>query len=280
MITGHTGWTDDLDFVFAHKDQVCNSMKKQKPHDPSAPYDGYDESEDTRERARSERLAKVEPVTNNIRSAYKASKNIYDDMLTQGNIWSRMYMSIFWDGTDDREIAREILSYIPDDFSGKILDVPVGTAVFTEKKWRRLGNAAITCLDYSNDMLEQAKARLGDCKHISFIQGDVGQLPLGDKSCDIVLSMNGFHAFPDKNKAFRETFRVLKNGGTFIACFYIKGKNKRTDWLVHRILSKKGWFTPPFPNEEQLLKILDRLYTQVEYNVDGSIVYFRCVKGE
>ncbi len=280
VITGHTGWTDDLDFVFAHKDQVCNSMKKQKPHDPSAPYDGYDESEDTRERARSERLAKVEPVTNNIRSAYKASKNIYDDVLTQGNIWSRMYMSIFWDGTDDREIAREILSYIPDDFSGKILDVPVGTAVFTEKKWRRLGNAAITCLDYSNDMLEQAKARLGDCKHISFIQGDVGQLPLGDKSCDIVLSMNGFHAFPDKNKAFRETFRVLKNGGTFIACFYIKGKNKRTDWLVHRILSKKGWFTPPFPNEEQLLKILDRLYTQVEYNEDGSIVYFRCVKGE
>ncbi len=52
VITGHTGWSDDLSFVFAHKDKVCNSLKKQKPHDPSAPYDGYDESDDTEERAR------------------------------------------------------------------------------------------------------------------------------------------------------------------------------------------------------------------------------------
>lgn len=57
VITGHTGWSDDPDFVFAHKDQVCNSMKKQKPHDPTAPYDGYDEREDTEEKARKTRLA-------------------------------------------------------------------------------------------------------------------------------------------------------------------------------------------------------------------------------
>lgn len=42
---------------------------------------------------------------------------------------------IFWSGTDDNDIARKVLSYIPDDFSGNILDVPVGTAVFTEHKW-------------------------------------------------------------------------------------------------------------------------------------------------
>ena len=59
IITGHTGWSDNMDFVFAHKDQVCNSMKKQKPHDPTAPYDGYDESDDTEEKARSVRLASV-----------------------------------------------------------------------------------------------------------------------------------------------------------------------------------------------------------------------------
>jgi len=63
VITGHTGWSDDLDFVFAHKDQVCNSMKKQKPHDPNAPYDGYDEREDTEFGARNVRLVKVVSVT-------------------------------------------------------------------------------------------------------------------------------------------------------------------------------------------------------------------------
>ena len=58
IITGHTGWTDDLDWAFAHKDRVCNGLVKQKPHDPRAPYDGYDESDDTEERARTVPLAK------------------------------------------------------------------------------------------------------------------------------------------------------------------------------------------------------------------------------
>ena len=54
IITGHTGWTDDFDFAFAHIDEICNSMRrKPKVHDPKAPYDGFDESEDTEENARS-----------------------------------------------------------------------------------------------------------------------------------------------------------------------------------------------------------------------------------
>ena len=205
-------------------------------------------------------MSNTAPNTQKIQNAYHDSKNIYDTILTQGSLLSRLYMRFFWSGTDDNEIAREILSYIPDDFTGTLLDVPAGTAVFTEEKWKKLSGAKITCLDYSSDMLEKAKQRLGDCKHISFVQGDVGALPLSDESCDVVVSMNGFHAFPDKKKAFKETWRVLKKGGAFIACFYIRGRSKRTDWLVKNILSQKGWFTPPFPTQQQLLKILYRLY--------------------
>ena len=62
VITGHTGWTDDIEFVFRHKDKICNSLKKQKPHDPSAPYDGYKEEDDTEEKARSGYLPEVVPV--------------------------------------------------------------------------------------------------------------------------------------------------------------------------------------------------------------------------
>ena len=59
IITGHTGWTDDLDFAFAHIDEICNALRrKPKVHDPEAPYDGFDESEDTEETARSGFLAK------------------------------------------------------------------------------------------------------------------------------------------------------------------------------------------------------------------------------
>ena len=217
-------------------------------------------------------------MADKIQDAYESSKNIYDGILTQGNFFSRMYIKLFWSGTDDNEIARKVLSYIPDDFSGKLLDVPVGTAVFTQRKWSSLKNAHITCLDYSTDMLEQAKRRLDGQSHINFIQGDVGNLQMDDESFDIVLSMNGFHAFPDKQKAFHETCRVLKSGGDFIACFYIKGKSKRTDWLVKNILAKKGWFTPPFQTEEELKNTLQKMYKEVELHVDGLMAYFHCVK--
>lgn len=49
-------------------------------------------------------------MADKIQSAYESSKNIYDDVLTQGNFFSRMYIKIFWSGTDDNEIARKVLS--------------------------------------------------------------------------------------------------------------------------------------------------------------------------
>ena len=58
IITGHTGWTDDFVFAFAHIDEICNSLRrKPKVHDPKAPYDGFEESEDTEENVRGGYLA-------------------------------------------------------------------------------------------------------------------------------------------------------------------------------------------------------------------------------
>lgn len=194
-------------------------------------------------------------MADKIQNAYESSKNIYDDVLTQGNIFSKLYIKLFWNGTNDNDIAQKVLSYILNDFSGNLLDVPVGTTVFTEHKWIALKDVHIKC-----------------------IQGDVSNLKMNDESYDIVVSMNGFHAFPDKKKAFQETWRVLKPGGTFIGCFYIRGKSKRTDWLVNHILSKKGWFTPPFQTEEELRNILKEMYKQIDLHIDGSMVYFCCTK--
>ena len=194
-------------------------------------------------------------MADKIQNAYESSKNIYDDVLTQGNIFSKLYIKLFWNGTNDNDIAQKVLSYIPNDFSGNLLDVPVGTTVFTEHKWIALKDVHIKC-----------------------IQGDVSNLKMNDESYDIVVSMNGFHAFPDKKKAFQETWRVLKPGGTFIGCFYIRGKSKRTDWLVNHILSKKGLFTPPFQTEEELRNILKEMYKQIDLHIDGSMVYFCCTK--
>lgn len=215
-----------------------------------------------------------------IKSAYKSSKNIYDDTLTQNKWWSKLYISVFWGGVDDIEIASRILDMIPDDFSGKILDVPVGSAVFTYQKYRALNHADITCLDYSDDMLSMAKKRFEDMglSNITCVQGDVGDLKFEDGVFDVLLSMNGFHAFPDKDAAFFETARVLKPGGIFCGCFYIKGKNKMSDFIVHSFLARKGWFTPPFQTYGELENILHGLYSKVELFSEQSMVYFKCTK--
>ena len=219
-------------------------------------------------------------MCNKIREAYRQSKNIYDDVLTQNKWWSRLYIKLFWSGVDDNDIAMEVLKYIPDDFAGKLLDVPVGTAVFTYRKYAEMKNADITCLDYSMDMLKQAKERFEECniENITALQGDVGALPFADHTFDIVLSMNGFHAFPDKQKAHEETCRVLKKGGKFIACFYIQGKSKITDLLASRVLAKKGWFTPPFDTVSSLRERLEMKYRIKNFHVRGSMVWFCAVK--
>ncbi len=57
VITGHTGWTDDLDFAFAHRAEICKPFTRRYS-DPEAPYDGYEEAEDTEEGARTVPLSK------------------------------------------------------------------------------------------------------------------------------------------------------------------------------------------------------------------------------
>lgn len=58
FLTGHTGWSDDFEFAFRHKDKLC-SMFRKRVNDPGAPYDAYDESDDTERKARAQRIAKV-----------------------------------------------------------------------------------------------------------------------------------------------------------------------------------------------------------------------------
>ncbi|MCR4722423.1 MAG: MBL fold metallo-hydrolase [Eubacteriales bacterium] len=58
IITGHTGWTDDLAFAFRYRTEICKPFTR-KYNDPCAPYDGYEEDDDTEEGARNMPLRKA-----------------------------------------------------------------------------------------------------------------------------------------------------------------------------------------------------------------------------
>lgn len=220
-----------------------------------------------------------------IRASYKQLGNtatVYDGIITRSTLLGKALDSLVW-GLDAERAARwvnDALAPIPEDFSGRLLEVPVGTGVLTVPVYGELPEADITCLDYSAEMMENARKRaeaLG-VGNITFVQGDVGALPFEDGSFDMVLSLNGFHAFPDKDRAFSETCRVLKPGGVFCGCFYIAGEFRRTDWFVRHMYVPKGFFTPPFETKESLTKRLQALYTQVEVHAVRAEGVFRCVK--
>lgn len=220
-----------------------------------------------------------------IKASYKQLGNIgtmYDGIITRSTLLGKLMDSLIW-GLDKELAAKWIndaLAPIPENFAGKLLEVPIGTGVLTMPLYQRLGNADITCLDYSADMMENAekRAKAMDVRNVTFVQGDVGALPFEDESFDIVLSLNGFHAFPDKDAAFRETCRVLKPGGVFCGCFYIKDEFKRTDWFVKHMYVPKGFFTPPFETKESLKERLDGLYSQANVHTVNAEGIFCCVK--
>jgi ubiquinone/menaquinone biosynthesis C-methylase UbiE len=212
-----------------------------------------------------------------ITSAYHASKSYYNTALEGKTFWSKIYMGFLWK-VDDWVVINKLFACLSDDFSGKLLDVPVGTGLFTATQYRAMKNAQITALDYSPDMLEQARQRFSGLENVTCVQGDVGKLPYADGAFDAVLSMNGFHAFPDKNAAFAETALVLKNGGTFHATFYIKKERWITDLMVNLALARRGWFTPPFWTKAELEAILRGYYREIEIDHVNSMVILRCVK--
>ena len=220
-----------------------------------------------------------------IRRSYKAlggMATLYDGIITRSTVLGKVMDSLVW-GLD-RELAEkwveDALAPVPADFSGKLLEVPVGTGVLTMPVYAALPQAAVTCLDYSADMMENAKKRAAalGLSTVDFVQGDVGALPFADESFDLVLSLNGFHAFPDKDRAFSETWRVLKPGGVFCGCFYIAGAFRRTDWFVRHMYVPKGFFTPPFETKDSLTNRLQALYAQVEVHAVRAEGIFRCVK--
>lgn len=206
----------------------------------------------------------------------------YDGMMANRSLLGRLAMRCLW-GISEKDYPRFLrLAFggIPAGFAGRLLEVPVGTGVLSLPEYQKIPKASITCLDYSEVMLSAARERAEQLgmPNVSFCQGDVGHLPFADKSFDLVLSVNGFHVFPNKSRAYIETWRMLGQGGIFCGCMYVRGENLITDLFARHFCQRRGLFCPPYETAESLKRRLQGLYEQVELSLLGSFAGFVCRK--
>ena len=100
-----------------------------------------------------------------IRSAYRLTggNNFYDGMITCSTLSGKAVCRLVWamNKAENDAYLEKALSGIPEHFSGKLLEVPVGTGILTMPLYKTLPKADITCLDYSADMMEQAQEKAG-----------------------------------------------------------------------------------------------------------------------
>lgn len=70
-------------------------------------------------------------------------------------------------------------------------------------------------VDMTDEMLEKAKGngKKGNFNNVEFRKGDIENLPIDDNSVDAIISNCVINLAPDKEKVFKEAYRVLKTGG-------------------------------------------------------------------
>ncbi len=129
--------------------------------------------------------------------------------------WAPNYDGCFlqWGAfTPVHNIIIEHLGEIPP--ASKFLDVACGTGNLALRLAEIAPGGKVVGLDFSPEMIALARAKTPvEGANVEFIKGNAEVLPFPDDSFDFVSCSCAFHHFPHSEKAVREMYRVLKDGG-------------------------------------------------------------------
>jgi len=99
-----------------------------------------------------------------------------------------------------------------------VLDLGSGGGIDVLLSARRVGPSGKAYgLDMTDEMLALAREnqRRAGVSNVEFLKGDIENIPLPDRSVDVVISNCVINLAGDKSRVLREAFRVLKPGGRF-----------------------------------------------------------------
>ena len=164
-----------------------------------------------------------------------------------------------------------------------VLDCGCGGGANIKTLLKRCPKGKVQGIDYSAVSVEKTRKvnagaiAAGRC---AVQQASVAELPFEAEQFDVVTAFETVYFWPELTQNFREVYRVLKPGGTFCGCFYVRGEHKRTDWFVRHIYERTGFFTLPYETASSLKKRLEKLYATVTLGTVKSMVWFVCRKAE
>jgi SAM-dependent methyltransferase len=97
-----------------------------------------------------------------------------------------------------------------------VLDLGSGGGIDCFLAARKVGpHGRVIGVDMTDEMIRLARenARKSGLKNVEFRQGEIENLPLEDGAIDVVISNCVINLSTDKERVFREVYRVLKPGG-------------------------------------------------------------------
>ncbi len=97
-----------------------------------------------------------------------------------------------------------------------VLDLGSGAGFDCFLAARKVGpTGRVVGVDMTDAMLEKARANAAKTGlgNVEFRKGEIEALPVADATADVVISNCVLNLVPDKDRAFREIYRVLKPGG-------------------------------------------------------------------
>ena len=130
-------------------------------------------------------------------------------------------MAAVWDETaaeNDQAKLRLMAERLNIRPGATVLDVGTGTGVFIPFLLSKVGNRGqIVALDVAEEMLRRARAK-GFNGIVAYLNADVVDIPLPDKTFDSIVCYSSFPHFQDKAKALAEMYRVTRSGGYLFIC--------------------------------------------------------------
>lgn len=120
--------------------------------------------------------------------------------------------------------------------SYRILDLGVGTGITSKMIQDILPNTRLEVVDFSEDMLQSARQRLGDTG-VQYICANYAEQMFEENAYDIVISVIGLHHqnTGGKKGMFKKIYNTLRPGGVFILgdLMYNKDSKKQAVATAH-----------------------------------------------